>query len=788
MAPPVETPGSTQVVNDGVSRVAVRTDVGRIPSSLLAATQTGFADDIHSFLAKPILLTSGTVTTAQVAGDIISTELVPNDLLNTSIYQQKVRGFLGFRATTVIKIQMNSNKFQAGRLIGVFVPQAGIADTYPGMRLRSLTAITQLPRIEADISMDTEVTMEIPYVSPSPYFNLTSGSNPVGKFYLMIYSPLNLGIGGSDHVDFTVWGSFKDVELVTPTFRPEMGRPGKGSVANESDSVNSKSLSSVLAAGSAVARVFTGVPMLSNLMGPSNWFLSATAKAAAAFGYSKPSSESPMTKFIQVGQYNMANADGIEVAPKLGVASDNSVGILPGYGGSDLDEMTISHLVQIPAFWTNVQWSDSAAAGTSLLTMNLEPSTFAVYGSSVGTTVTRPYADDTPVAYPARLFTYWRGSFTFTLKIVKTSFHSGRLLFWFNPAPTIIIPTLAETEYCYRQIIDVREKSEFTFTVPFASTKQYHLTQSVFATPTELDSYGTAGIYVLNDLVHPPTVSSDVQILIEVSGAPDFEYAVPRRIAFAPLIEQTWESQMGDVIGPTASGTIDCTQCDVAVGGATVVPSTLDPSYYCMGERVLSLLQLMKKYSYCRYYNDLFSGGESTVHTIKPYVLYYIRSSEPATPVDFAGPFLDPYSVVGPMYAYSRGSMRMAFTPFTGTNVIANDSPWNAYAHVTNNNATYNISTGVPVYSGNLLIHTFPGSTRSTKFVSLPSYADNYCRLNRPNTGNLTTQVDEFSCDVALQVNQIPATSNRIIWMRAVGEDFNLAYFLGTPRVVALSF
>lgn len=775
----VDTPGTTQFVNDALSRVAVRTNVEGLPSSLLDATKTGISDDIHTFLAKPLLLSSGTWNT-QIANDILTSVQTPTDLLAYDIFQQKVKGFLGFKATTIIKLQVNATKFQQGRLLMVFIPQGGVVGSYPGMRLRSLMAVTQLPRIEMDVSCDTEITMEIPYVSPSPYYNLVTEDNPVGKLYVVVYSPLLSGPSGADHVDYTLWGSFKDVEMVTPVFKPEMGRPGKAPAVAESDAIGSNSLSSTLAGGAAVAKMFMGVPMLSNLMGPTNWFISAASKTASAFGYSKPSSEDAVTKMYNVEQFNMVNADGVDVAPKLAMASDHAVGALSGYGGSTLDEMAVSHIVSIPAYYTALTWNSSQAGGINLWTTLVEPHKFAIEGTKVGTGGTYTWRDSTPVAYIGKHFALWRGSFVFTFKIVKTGFHSGRLLFYFNPTGINPVLSLADTQYCYREILDVREKSEWTFTVPYASTRQYHRSAYTnYNISSDEDPLGRVGLIVLNDLVRPETASESVQILIEVSGGPDFEYAAPRDARVIPFVDETWAAQMGEVVESTAQGTVDCTQCNVVVGNGMVESPTLDPAFYCIGERVLSLLQLMKRYSYMRFGGD-YSVLSQDGYAIRPYSVWYQRSSSTLIP-DGVGPISDPLCSISPMYAYSRGSVRIGFVPKS----VGDDldlAPWVASSFLSYNSK---IVDNVPnPVQDNEASYFFPPGSRNMKFYQVPNYLPNHCRLVRPNSSDYTDTIDQFSSLVKTAVAQIPARTTKIIFMRSVGEDFNLAYFVGTPRTI----
>lgn len=774
----VQTPGSTQFVNEAVSRVAKRVSTQCLPESLHAATKTGAIDDIHSFLAKPAELAHA-IWDTQAAGDLLLTLSTPVDILAYPLFAQKVRGFFGFKATTVIRMQVNSNKFQQGRLLMVFVPQAGIADTYPGIRLRSLMAATQLPRVELDLSLDTQVTMEIPYVNPCAYFNMWNESNPIGKVYVLIYSPLATGTGGSDHVDISLWASFKDVELVTPTFIPEMGRPSKAVASQESDEVAYRSMSSILSKGASIAQTFSGVPMLASIAGPTNWFLTAASKAAAAFGYSKPILEDPLMKVYTVGQLNMMNYDGNEVVPVMATCSNHSVGVLPCYAGTEHDEMAISHIASIPAFVTAVTWNDTMSHNVLLWKTEVEPNAF----SSVGTAGLRQWKDTIPAAYLSNSFNYWRGSFIITFKIVKTAYHSGRLLFAFNPGFTGDI-SLDDSQFCMREIIDVREKTEWTFTVPFVSTRQYHVCDLPNSEHgTAFDATGSISLFVLNELVRPASAADFVQILIEVSAGPDYELMSPRDSNQEAFIQAGWQTQMGDVIGPTASGTIDCTQCNVGVGNATVASPSLDPALYCAGERILSILQLMKRYTPMRFQDDVDeTTGKISGWAVRPYEIGYIRETEGSPLPASSGPFGDPYCTFGCMFAYNRGSVKIGFLNIESVYGSSSDNPWYLGATLDFDGA---IRSGRSVtYLENEALYVPPQLGRTIRFLSAPNYNENYCRLNRPNTGTNVSPLDQFSSHVRLFGFQIPTRQANILLFRSVGEDFNFGYFLGTPRTV----
>lgn len=74
-----------------------------------------------------------------------------------------------------------------------------------------------------------------------------------------------------------------------------------------------------------------------------------------------------------------------------------------------------------------------------------------------------------------RLFSYWRGSIVFTFKIVKTNYHSGRLLFCAipNDSSTSVDVTISTSAYLNREIMDIREGAVYKVVVPYASLRPW---------------------------------------------------------------------------------------------------------------------------------------------------------------------------------------------------------------------------------------------------------------------------------------------------------------------------
>ena len=146
-----------------------------------------------------------------------------------------------------------------------------------------------------------------------------------------------------------------------------------------------------------------------------------------------------------------------------------------------------------------------------------------------------------------------------------------------------------QTSYLLREIVDIRDTSEFRFVVPYVSTAQYLKMSDVDGSGG--DEMGRLSIHILNELVAPSTVAGSIEILCEVSGGPDFELACPRQYSAAPIILSGWAAQMADVVpASNESNRADRNQELVAMGSAMVEEQTLSAAMYCIGEKANSIL------------------------------------------------------------------------------------------------------------------------------------------------------------------------------------------------------
>lgn len=768
--------GTTQVLGEVGVKTVQRNHLHDVPEGLLSATRVGYSQSsIYDFLAKPVLLETFEWNT-QNAGDVLVNKSLPQDAFSKDVYSSKLKGFLGFRGTAVVRLQVNGTKFQRGRLLMVFIPQGNVANSFPGMRLRSLKSATQLPRVELDLGTETEVVMEIPYISPTPFFNFNDSSGPIGRVAVLVYSSLSTGTG-SAIADVSMWVSFKDVELVAPAVAQMNDRKPKKKVSNPSEreslAFEQKPLSGGLSLMAKAASSFAKVPLLSSIAGPASWALNCMAGAASAFGYAKPSTEDAVVKVLPVANFHQQNFNGVDMFPNMGLDATNKVSVLPGYSGTDIDEMSLNHLVQIPSFVTSTDMLTSDAAGTLLLSIDVHPQIF----DDFSTVNLWSCVDKSPVSYFSSFFRYWRGSLIVTLKLVKTPFHSGRILAVYNPAP--VSPTIEQSAYLLREIIDIRESNEYRFVIPYTSTKQYCTTRGFTTDSITPMSIGKFNLYVLNELVAPDTVSNGIDILMELSGGPDFELALPTPFSVAPIINTSWAAQMSDIVPPSkASSNPQENEGVIAIGSAMIEKQSLEPALHCIGEKCNSILQLMKRYCSLNAVGFATSGFISA--DFRPFIYGYCKSSDlVANPFVPTGDFI---SLFGPCFAYSRGSIRVCGVPVPNGNTPSMIGLGPVVAYPSSDDTIFKDGGGFG--SPGESISFQPSATASPVGMTIPAYTQLHCRLNRASYSSAPEPVDIYTSPMRARFKTAyggDGLDTKIY--RAAGDDFALGYFIGVPLV-----
>jgi hypothetical protein len=532
--------------------------------------------DIHnhsvvSFLRRPQLLSSFRWRTSASRSQNLYTLqdgtpgglLIPTHMISRGMIRNKLDGFTSFKATAVIKLLVNSQKFQCGRLLMAAAPMPSLLGRRKDFIFTHVSQTQNLQHVQMDVAKDTEVVLRVPFISPYNCFDLIDGKFDWAELRILVYSPLN-SING-DCVECNVYGHFEDIELGAPT----SGQIFQQSASSSTIDVVRKKESTGRLTGSLSRLGNTLVSKSLNAVSP---LLSAGDAILAAAGWSKPIYSKPNQVVMIRPEEGFPYMDGVDQSLVLAMTASNSVQAMPNLVGTGIDETDFHRLKRIPqmiaafSFSNNVQSIPSCSTGPSLgnqvskllwscavsPTCNVPACYNITVPPGAATGIVNPYSLDwkqpTTLNYISSPFLYWTGSLVYTFKFIKTDFHSGRVEISFHPFVNDLAPSdnwLADRmDYVYRDIIDLRNNSEISITIPFYAAQPWKRISTyldpVNPTPPAPGRAkdiitGMLAVRALTPLFATQTVPPTIEVLVEMRAGDDYEVQGPITSKFLPF-------------------------------------------------------------------------------------------------------------------------------------------------------------------------------------------------------------------------------------------------------------
>jgi hypothetical protein len=739
---------------------------------------------IIDFMAKPFLIDTLTWTGAQTPETNLAQYVAESYIMSNTSWNNKVEGFSLCRGTAVLTVQLNSNPFQQGRLLISFLPQGGDltgSQSYFKLHTNNLVQQSQLPNVELDCR-DSVAVLKMPYIAPTNFYSLapTAVNFGWGTFIITVLGQLYTST--EVNVNVSVYLHFEDFELAAPLI-PQASSGRKKYVAgtfkkgtDESKLLSAHkpgTISQGLSLVSRVSAAIGSIPSLAPYAIPIAWFTRFGAGLASSFGWSKPLSlDAPTVVARQVNRY-AANSDGLDTALPLGLICDNAVNIISDISIRTEDEMSMPFLLGVGSYVNQYSWSDTAAANSTIFNMPIGPSqAFQTYSINSHDTDFGP-----PMFYLSKGFKYWRGSIRIILKLVKTDYHTGRLEITFSPtdqAALIINPTITTSQLALREIIDIADGDQICLDLPY-------LLNVDFLEMKNQPTFGFLQVKVLNELRHPDTVANNVAILYYTCGGRDLQFAGPSPY---PGHGSPWLPQGG-------SSELVCE----TIGGSADLGFRANVNQRTVGEIVTSVKQMLNRYCPFLIDNVAYATGLSNGCQFFPWALMIYGLGSGGLP--YIAPVIggDTFSYIAPMFAYYRGSVKVAFnsgntlpiTVFTlpTTNPPASQrnvllSAFTGYFDASFSTAALNDSTymGINIESSNV----------GAAFVKVPYYCKTRCSMVAPSQNMLSNRGSALiSSDLSQpdsRANFVCNGTSTFSLARSFGDDFQLSYFLSCPGVL----
>jgi len=736
-----------------------RVDLDPFSSHVIAPSSQTIVD----YLQRPSIISSGNLS-ASDSGILFFADVTS---LITPQKFSRMSNIYTYRADFEVTLQVNADRFQQGRYILFYLPTGGAlspANTgnsllWKNMHTCNLTKITQLPHVEIDLATQTHVTLKIPYTSIYPMISWSTvnsaSAQGLGIFGICPYSPLNPGSGGSTTCGYALLGSLQNVKI------------GSASVNQADDSTkeaqaqNIGPITSALNRVSLVGDVLGDVPLIGSAARNVSWYAKVASRATSIMGWSKPIALSAPTRMDRKTTPFNAVSDVSTNAKPLGVLSENSVRV-PSSLTSSVDEMDYGFIVKHFAHLLSLSWTTSGVTGNVLGTIPVIPQGSVAWSKG--------YAH-TPLSFVYNQFARYRGSIKYRFKLVKTAFHRGRLIVAFYPGISIGTPSIGNSEYVFREIVDVSTTSAFEVCCPY-----------MVPTPwtNQNTQIGTMVVYILDPLVAPVSVSTSVDILLEVAGGDDMQFSVPITWQVEPYAPST--AQAGDesysetpcfTLGPKSNAPLDLINVETS------------------GEVVKSVRQLIKR----NWHYGIGSGnlGGATYIQFYPYAVTPVTQAATTSGVLYRDTFKsDLVNLWSCAYAISYGSMLYTFRPPDGS---LSGGPTQSYTlesaalfGTATQTAWYTSTSGytpLGVLTYNTMNIEGPAEIRS------PNWNGNLGRSTPAqfcNKSSLTSMIEPAANCTNIVLSDSQSIGNfNVGAARSAADDFGFGVFVGVPPVVAYS-
>ncbi len=584
--------------NDGSKASDEYTLVPRsLPSLMYDDIGEKTSHSIVDFLSRYVIVSQGNWQSSAVRGAVLANLTFPKQLFNTGAYSvtqnvNKLDGFVGLKARVRVRIEVNSQPFQAGALMLHFVPYSEYMNShtqwYSTATVTDTVAASGCAHVVMNLANNTSMEFCSPYISPYLFFNLPTGQGSFGNIVISVLSPLSSGVAST--ASYTIWAKFEDIDLRFPTDAPlttNFAQIGTELSTMESRGTISGTVGSV---GRAISSVLPWVG-LGWLSSPVESLSDGAEKVLKHLGFSKPAVEAPVTRIKNAPTQYFLNHDGADTSHKLALSAENALTQYSGWAGTDIDEMRLDYIASRPCYTTAFNWTTTQAADLSIFLQPVSP----MWQQTTAAAVANAYARITSMPLCARVasfFSLWRGTMVFRFHVVKTQFHSGRLRVSFRPYVYTDNSTIQNMPaYSYTEELDLSAGTDFTFKVPFTSVRPwlhtyYDVKTSLVSGDARNTATGVVQVSIINPLVAAPTVSNTIEILC-FTYMEDAQFGAPIRPPIAPFGIPNVAQIGKPMLVPTTQTSDSVNRSDLS----------LLPYSTCVGEVAASLRQLLKRFS-----------------------------------------------------------------------------------------------------------------------------------------------------------------------------------------------
>lgn len=754
--------------------------------------------DIDTFLERPIQIDELSISTGALSLEYKVWDLISKD----PALRAKFRNFAYFHGDMEITIAVSGTPFHMGKILVSYQPLTAINKTLNVLKQRLtvdpnvyrpmfLNYLSQAKSSRViDVKYNEPLKIHVPFISPKPMWRLFNSTAPPlaattsyndfedsGSVFIYTINNIDSVSSTPSDVGLTIYARLKNVKLGTLT-------ASGTTVATESgkeDPTDETKTGPVTAVTSALTDVAVGlsaaVPEIAPFTIPSAIVLKGINEISSYFGWSRPIMKENRVTMKPDGFNNGMVTIANDTAKVMGIDPQRQMTVDPRMFGTNKDELVLEYIANRKTYINTFVWAVDSVPFSPLQYYLVWPN----YATFVEPLVDNFYVQPSSLSFASAPFTYWRGDIVFTIEVVASMYHRGKIAISYDPdvfsAGTLSGVPVLNKEYTF--ILDLQETTTVSLCVNWANFRAFCAVRPV--SPL-LKGYGTGTanfdttfnmangyiwIYPLTYLQSPDS-TVPVSINMYVHGE-NMHYAVPTSANINS--DRTVYTEADRSFDPT------CVELNPSQA------STENIHLVHFGEKVTSFRQLLKRYTLA----DSQTGTGSVLNFVNSTVPIYPKINpkygSSATITNILS-YLR-YSYIGMKGSYRhRIKFGSADDNSNMKHINVNLQPRGLYvidSMVTTSTNTY---AGIDLNGG----LTFVPSVNSAVEFDAPCYTNNLWLCAQQDdwsypAGDGATFDDLMHRYVLVQYDQSEPSPTADNWLVvdecSGGEDFNLYYYTG---------
>lgn len=512
---------NTTITRDTTQTLSV--EVGKCRTQKIASTEA-----VHKFPAltnRFMPLQNFSVTSSNAVGTEVVGVVLPLNLYTLAKCAPNIAPFEAFAYVELeveVKIVMNANKFQAGKLVASYRCDCYQATDVSDGVMGSLTR----PHVILDLSTRNEGVLKIPWKFHTPFMRVVQTKDQAtaaqsGQFVqvsVKVLSPLNVSTDASTVAYGQVFYRVTKANFTGMSYR----------VSFQSD----------------VDQIVQSVLPLKTIKAIASGIEHAATQMGSSINQDRPNN--PVTTTIVPKPRSMfSNVKGVGDATTLRPSADGLTSF--GYVGAfEGDPQSPTEAAQIWGLRTTAPWKAADAVGTRILTQPVSL-----------TREQRVYTAITPLEYFAGMFAFTTGTIELRFDFISTAFHQGSVMAsieYNRPVPSGTTD-LCSTASTYTKTFHLGEQKSFNMVVPYIYDTAQRRTNGTFQRllctskdyPNDAsdlthglnlaqDVHTYVRLTVVNQLKPVQSVASEIQVLMFWRAGPDFKFTGLKQCDFSDYI------------------------------------------------------------------------------------------------------------------------------------------------------------------------------------------------------------------------------------------------------------